>query len=183
MKRLRNEALKALETEGVDTVEAILRVCPRKYQEYSPMSNDLRPGTAVSLLGRVVDVQVAPFTRGRSRQPNVITLEMIDTENTESATSEEGWGKSAQHFKVKIWEYLTKDVKNSLTRDAIVKVRGTLGNFTGSKFSIESAKILTDPQEVTPIGEAGEVVATYAKKASMTTKSGTKLSLAHLSFS
>ena len=98
----------------------------------------------------------------------MITLEMIDTENTESATSEEGWGKSAQHFKVKIWEYLTKDVKNSLTRDAIVKVRGTLGNFTGSKFSIESAKILTDPQEVTPIGEAGEVVATYAKKASMT---------------
>jgi len=165
---LDEKTLKALETEGVDTVEAILRVCPRKYQEYSPMSNDLRPGTAVSLLGRVVDVQVAPFTRGRSRQPNVITLEMIDTENTESATSEEGWGKSAQHFKVKIWEYLTKDVKNSLTRDAIVKVRGTLGNFTGSKFSIESAKILTDPQEVTPIGEAGEVVATYAKKASMT---------------
>ena len=94
---------------------------------------------------------MAPFTRGRSRQPNVITLEMIDTENTESATSEEGWGKSAQHFSENL-EYLTKDVKNSLTRDAIVKVRGTLGNFTGSKFSIESAKILTDPQEVTPIG-------------------------------
>jgi len=164
---LDEKTLKALETEGVDTVEAILRVCPRKYQEYSPMSNDLRPGTAVSLLGRVVSVQVAPFTRGRSRQPNVITLETVASSESDEHEGE-GWGKSPQRFKVKIWEYLTKDVKSSLTRDAIVKVRGTLGNFTGSEFSVESAKILTDPQDVTPIGEAGEVVATYAKKASMT---------------
>ena len=165
---LDEKTLKALETEGVDTVEAILRVCPRKYQEYSPMSNDLRPGTSVSLLGRVVGVQVAPFTRGRSRQPSVITLETVKTSETNEASEGEGWGKSPQRFKVKIWEYLTKDVKSSLTRDAIVKVRGTLGNFTGSEFSVESAKILTDAQDVTPIGEAGEVVATYAKKASMT---------------
>jgi hypothetical protein len=98
----------------------------------------------------------------------VITLETVKTSEPNEASEGEGWGKSPQRFKVKIWEYLTKDVKSSLTRDAIVKVRGTLGNFTGSEFSVESAKILTDAQDVTPIGEAGEVVATYAKKASMT---------------
>ena len=77
---------------------------------------------------------------------------MIDEGNTQSATSEEGWGKSAPTFQSENLGILDQRCQNSLTRDAIVKVQGTLGNFTGSKFSIES-EILTDPQEVTPIGE------------------------------
>ena len=163
--------------DKVETVEAILRVCPRKYQEYSRMSNDVRPGTSVSLRGKIVGVQIAPYSKSRSKQPNVITLETIDDDgdndesnNKNTNDSSIGWEKSTKRkFKVKIWDYITKDQKMSLTRDAIVKVRGTLGNFIGSEFSIESAKIITDKSEINkPVGNAGEVVATYQKKGLMT---------------
>jgi RecG-like helicase len=93
--------MKALKAEGVNTIEAVLRNCPRKYQEYSVWNKSLAQGTQVTLTGTVRSMQVRDFYRGRAI-PNTVLVEVDVREDELAPTEDDPWGANKPRCKVKV---------------------------------------------------------------------------------
>ena len=160
--------MKALKAEDVSTIEAVLRNCPRKYQEFSAWNKSLAMGTQVTLTGTVRSMQVRDYMRGRSI-PNTILVE-VDLPESEITTSDDNpWGDNKPRCKVKVWDHISKDMRAGMPIGARVSVRGTLG--TGDRncqFSIDGGRVAPIAEDA-PILESdgAEIVATYAKRGQM----------------
>lgn len=159
--------MKALKAEGVTTIEAILRNCPRKYQEYSVWNKSLAMGTQVTLTGAVRSMQVRDYMRRSA--PNTVLVEVDVAEEQLTTTEDNPWGESKPRCKVKVWDYINKDARAEMSIGARVSVRGTLGpGDRNCQFSVDGGRIvpisvnapLLDP-------DSAEIVATYAKRGQM----------------
>jgi len=160
--------MKALKTEGITTIEAILRNCPRKYQEYSAWNKSHAPGTQVTLTGTVRAMQIRDYTRGRTI-PNTVSVEVDVHDDELVPTEDQPWGADKPRCKVKVWDYLSKDVRAELAIGARVRVRGTLGHGDRNcQFTVDGGRIFAIPPE-SPVMSAddSEIVATYAKRGAM----------------
>lgn len=160
--------MKALKAEGINTIEAVLRNCPRKYQEYSVWNKSLAQGTQVTLTGTVRSMQVRDYMRGRAI-PNTVLVEVDVREDELTPTEDDPWGANKPRCKVKVWDYISKDAREEMPIGARVSVRGTLG--TGDRncqFSVDGGRVVPIAADA-PVfaSDSSEIVATYAKRGAM----------------
>ena len=162
--------MKALQAEGITTIEAVLRNCPRKYQEYSVWNRQHAPGTAVTLTGTVRSMQLRDYSRGRAI-PNTILIEVdVDDATREaSATPDQPWGGDAPRCKVKVWDYISKDLRVDMAIGSRVNVRGTLANGDRNcDFVVDTGRIVgISPDAPIMPSNGSEIVPTYAKRGAM----------------
>ena len=163
--------MKALQAEGIPTIEAILRNCPRKYQEYSVWNKQHAPGTAVTITGIVRSMQLRDSSRGKIT-PNTILVEVeVDPSTREtSATPGQPWGGDAPRCKVKVWDYITKEARLDVAIGSRVNVRGTLANGDRyCEFIIDTGRIVSIAPDAPIMPSNGsEIVPTYGKRGAMT---------------
>ena len=163
-----NSTMKALKSEGITSIEAVLRNCPRKYQEYSAWNKNHAMGTQVVLTGTVRSMQIRDFVRGRSF-PSTVLVEVDVGADELAPTEDDPWGANKPRCKVKVWEYISKDMRETMPIGARVNVRGTLGpGDRNCQFSIDGGRVVPIPED-SPImtSDSSEIVATYAKRGSM----------------
>ena len=160
--------MKALKAEGITTIEAILRNCPRKYQEYSVWNKSLAMGTQVTLTGTVRSMQVRDFVRGRS-MPNTVLVEVDVPEEQLTTTEDSPWGESNPRCKVKVWDYISKDARAEMPIGGRVSVRGTLGpGDRNCQFSVDGGRVVPISADAPMLdSDSAEIVATYAKRGQM----------------
>ena len=150
--------IKKLRNEGVETVSQVLRCYPRKYEEYARWAPGMVTGTNVLVMGKVVSWLRAPFTRGRGgfggKSPSKLVLEMEDADG------------GIHPFEVKVWEYVPKDIDETLVPGGFACVRGCVsGRTSAGNLTLERTSVCA-PGSVDPRAEV-LVVPTYPKKGEM----------------
>ena len=106
--------------------------------------------------------------RGRTL-PSTVLVEVDVGADELAPTEDDPWGANKPRCKVKVWEYISKDMRETMPIGARVNVRGTLGpGDRNCQFSIGGGRVVPIPED-SPImtSDSSEIVATYAKRGSM----------------